>query len=156
MERKEYVIGFAFDSENQGLPHHYPFDRVALVMKNRPDWQKGLLNGIGGKIEPGETPLAAMKREFEEEAGVADVAWEKFLELNGETYKIYCYRAVIDLRLVKTMTDEEILCIGLPSSPMLIGCVRNLWWLIPMAADFTMQQAVVFEETLPTRINRKQ
>ncbi len=39
---KRYVAGLMFSKDEK---------YVALVIKNKPDWQKGLLNGIGGKIE---------------------------------------------------------------------------------------------------------
>ena len=45
---KEYVAGFLFSRDGSLL---------ALILKNKPDWQKGKLNAIGGKIEDGETPL---------------------------------------------------------------------------------------------------
>jgi 8-oxo-dGTP diphosphatase len=59
---KHWVVGFVFKNR----------DEVTLVMKNRPEWQKGKLNGVGGKIEAGETSAQAMRREFKEEAG-ADI-----------------------------------------------------------------------------------
>jgi hypothetical protein len=49
----KYVVGLAFDDEG----------RVALIEKNRPAWQRGLLNGIGGKIEGDEMPVETMIRE---------------------------------------------------------------------------------------------
>lgn len=58
--KHRYVLGFMF---NEAKTH------VLLVKKNRPAWQAGLLNGIGSKIEPGEQPLEAMEREFQEETG---------------------------------------------------------------------------------------
>ena len=54
----QYEVGFEFTASN---------DLVLLIRKNRPEWQKGKLNGIGGHIKVGETPLEAMRREFEEE-----------------------------------------------------------------------------------------
>jgi hypothetical protein len=56
--KDRYVLGFVFSEDSS---------RVLLVWKNRPAWQAGKLNGIGGKIEAGETPLQAMQREFREE-----------------------------------------------------------------------------------------
>lgn len=50
-----YVCGFLFHDDN-----------VLLVRKNRPDWQAGLLNGVGGKCEGHETPHFSMVREFQE------------------------------------------------------------------------------------------
>ena len=54
-----YVVGFVFCQE-----------AVLLIRKARPKWQAGKLNGVGGKIEPGELPLAAMVRECREESGL--------------------------------------------------------------------------------------
>lgn len=69
-----YVAGFLFESDLQ---------RVLLRLKSRPAWQRGKLNGIGGKIEPGETPWLAMQREGREEASVdvshlAPPGWQLF------------------------------------------------------------------------------
>jgi 8-oxo-dGTP pyrophosphatase MutT (NUDIX family) len=56
----EYVLGIMF-SENE--------KKVLVIWKSRPAWQVDKLNGIGGKIEEGETPIEAMHREFREETG---------------------------------------------------------------------------------------
>ncbi len=45
-------------------------DQVLMLLRNRPPNQ-GLWNGIGGHIEPDETPLAACLREVREETGYA-------------------------------------------------------------------------------------
>lgn len=58
-----YVVGFLFEADLQ---------RVLLRLKARPAWQRGKLNGIGGKVEEGETPLYAMRREGREEASCSD------------------------------------------------------------------------------------
>lgn len=67
-----HCVGFFFDRSRS---------RVWLIRKKRPEWQAGLLNGIGGKIEPGETAHAAMVREFEEEAGLRIERWEEVVRL---------------------------------------------------------------------------
>lgn len=41
-----------------------------LILKSKPEWQKGKLNLVGGKIEPGETVQQAACRELEEEASI--------------------------------------------------------------------------------------
>lgn len=69
-----YVCGFMCSWDVQNF---------LLIRKTHPEWQKGKLNGIGGKIEkriPGydieygvpieETPFEAMIREFHEETGI--------------------------------------------------------------------------------------
>ncbi|KAI0698066.1 NUDIX hydrolase domain-like protein, partial [Cerioporus squamosus] len=43
--------------------------KVLLGYKKR-GFGQGLWNGFGGKVDPGETPLQAAKRELEEEAGI--------------------------------------------------------------------------------------
>jgi 8-oxo-dGTP diphosphatase len=43
----KYVVGFLFNSDT---------NKVCLIKKNRPQWQKGRLNGVGGHIEDGKAP----------------------------------------------------------------------------------------------------
>ena len=61
MPEREWVVGFLMDSDAE---------QVILIRKNRPEWQAGKLNGVGGKVEPGELIGGAMYREFREETGV--------------------------------------------------------------------------------------
>lgn len=65
-----YVVGFLYSRM---------FNKILLVNKVKPDWQKHLWNGIGGKIEPTDTnDFAAMEREFQEETGCKDdLLWQK-------------------------------------------------------------------------------
>ena len=42
-----------------------------LLRKDHPDWQAGLLNGVGGKLQDGENYASAMARESQEEASYA-------------------------------------------------------------------------------------
>lgn len=81
---QDYSVGFL----------HNDYD-VALIRKDRPAWQAGFLNGIGGKIEPGESPHDAMIRECHEEAGRFVGPWDHFLTLEGTTARVYCF-AVYD------------------------------------------------------------
>lgn len=80
----EYAVGFIHNDHD-----------VALIRKDRPEWQAGFLNGIGGKLEPGETPHDAMIRECHEEAGRFIGPWEHFLTLEGTTARVFCF-AVYD------------------------------------------------------------
>lgn len=64
-----YVLGFLFDREGE---------LVWLIKKSRgPANLIGKYNGIGGKVESGETPEEAMHREGKEEAGV-DALWVRY------------------------------------------------------------------------------
>ena len=68
----DYVAGFLF---SEGLT------TIALIEKQKPTWQKGKHNAIGGKIEPNETADEAMRREFREETGFDVPNWTMFCVL---------------------------------------------------------------------------
>ena len=57
---------------------HYPYtlclirqDDHFLLLNRQKQPAMGMWNGVGGKIEPGETPTAAVIRETFEETGIA-------------------------------------------------------------------------------------
>ena len=58
-----------------------PDGELLLAMKKR-GFGAGKWNGAGGKVEPGETPLAAAIRETEEEVGVTPKNARKVAELD--------------------------------------------------------------------------
>lgn len=120
----KYVCGFAFDDN----------ENVALIRKERPEWQKGFLNGVGGHVEEGEDSHEAMVREFKEEAGLIVSTWEHFVTLKGGIWSCDFYRAFsVDLTAVKTMTDEEIVVCS--ARLVSFDALVNLQWLIPLALD---------------------
>jgi 8-oxo-dGTP diphosphatase len=98
---KCYVVGFAFDSRGW----------FAMIEKQHPDWQKGLWNGIGGKIEKDEIPVDAMVREFHEEAGqlIPKEQW-KFVGrmLEADHFDCAVFMTQINVLDLKSMTDERI------------------------------------------------
>ena len=124
---QEYVVGFAFDWNG----------RVALIRKNRPAWQAGRLNGIGGHVEPGERPDDAMEREFEEEAATRLTAWEPFVVMDFPGTRIHFYRLHdLDPRVLDgliTTTDEQVALVW-PGDANWRTMIPNLRWLIPLAA----------------------
>lgn len=125
---QDYVVGFIHNDHE-----------VALIRKNRPQWQDGFLNGIGGKVEKYENIHDAMVREFKEEAGRFVGPWEHFLTLEGEIARVYCF-AVYDehsdhIPKLETQEDEPIeiwplgwLNTGIEES----ATVPNLEWIIPL------------------------
>jgi 8-oxo-dGTP diphosphatase len=132
---KEYVAGYAFNEERT---------QVVLIQKNRPDWQKGCLNGVGGKVEEGELPLEAMMREFFEETGVqtfpsewnhfSNLIWED--DVMGGKAIVYCFRMFSDKMLdCKTMTDERIVHFDLNDHSLEVQVVRAVNYLLPIAED---------------------
>lgn len=129
-----YVAGFMFDHGRT---------RVALIRKEKPAWQKGLLNGIGGKIEAdkdGFSSASAMAREFTEETGCQTTAqqWELFCAMSdGATWAVDFFATVGDLDLLRSMESEQVEILFLDDIwSRRAELVENLTWLIPLALDF--------------------
>lgn len=131
----EYVAGFMFSEDKS---------RVALIRKNKPAWQRGLLNGIGGKVEPGEFPWDAMTREFRDETGVTVECkrWKHYCTMHGmnddgERFRVHFYAAMGDLSALKSKTSEQIMTfpVGMFRLSEMAGCVVNLPWLMALALD---------------------
>lgn len=128
-----YVLGFVFNSTR---------DKVILIKKNRPAWQKGLYNGIGGKVELPETCLQAIVREFEEETGYKIANWNYLLCLDAiktrNNYSVYVYHTIDDeaFNQVKSITDEEVCILDLSNWDYLRkNSVSNLPWLLDLILD---------------------
>jgi len=122
---KEYVAGFLFSDTGY---------QVALILKNRPDWQAGKFNAIGGRveIENEETPDEAMRREFKEETGIDVTDWHEFASLQDERgWLVRFYWATGKPWECKRTTDEQPHVCFVSSLPENI--IPNLRWLIPMA-----------------------
>lgn len=138
-----YVVGFYFYSTTTAAQRQLHNCSVTLILKQRPEWQRGLLNGVGGHVEPGESPEQAMAREFEEEAGVVCARWEKFLVLkgtngDGEDYMIHFFRAFHEGNsaayfAIKAQTDEQIVRFPIEEVLHWRPVVPNLKWIIPLA-----------------------
>lgn len=126
------VCGFFFDPGKTTL---------VLIRKNRPEWQKGLLNGVGGKVEEGEFALEAMIREFEEETGVRHEEWEEFCQLADEIngYEVHYFRAFGDVTKCTSTTDERIELV-MPGGIAASGVIPNLTWLVPLALDSNVHE----------------
>lgn len=124
----KYVCGFFFDRQ---------LNNVVLIWKNKPKWQEGKLNGVGGKIEEGETPKSAMMREFQEETGLAIAGWLYLITISGEDWSVdfLCSRDVDDVfEYAETKESEEVAKIPVDSLGD-FDYIPNLQWLIPMAIN---------------------
>ena len=129
-----YVVGFMFDETKT---------RVLLIHKKRPTWQEGKLNGIGGRIEAGETPDDAMRREFNEEVGIDCDSWKYFCTLSDEReWQIDFFYAVGDVYSVETLTDEIPQVFSVNALPSMV--IPNLRWLIPMALTMKHERVTSF------------
>ncbi len=123
-----YVVGFQFNAERT---------KVALIRKAKPEWQKGLLNGIGGKIEPTDNdPHSAMVREFREETGVATDSWMCFAEMRGGDWSVQCFCSTGNLNWIRSVEAEPIEIIDLDGRTLVrFDVIENLPWLINLALD---------------------
>ena len=121
-----FVLGFAF-TENRSL--------VLLVSKLRPEWQKGLLNGIGGSIERKESPIEAMNRECMEEAGLV-LKWKRKGQMGGINNNGYVFSCDIFYAFSSGITlfrqkEDELLDLYVVKNLKNLKTVANLQFLIP-------------------------
>ena len=134
----QYCVGFLFCGED-----------VLLIEKRRPKWQAGKLNGVGGHVEPGETPGESMVREFGEETGweQGQPFWEHMVTLTGDdrdparqaagggNFEVWFYRAEwTGTRATIPQLfpgDEPLQWVSAKSLPE--NVLPNLRWLVPMA-----------------------
>ncbi len=122
----KYVVGFLFDNDH----------RVLLIKKKRPAWQIGKLNGVGGKIEEGETPSDAIRREFLEETGSDIYVWRYFCRIRFPGGAVFFFRSN-QVPSVKPMskTDEKLRWVKIARIKN-YDIIPNVAWLIPMAMSF--------------------
>jgi len=126
-----YACGFLFSRDRT---------RVLLIRKRRPAWQAGRLNGVGGKIEPGEAPADAMRREFREEANLDIPDWQEVLTLTGGddagsgiAWRGHFFRAFGDIDAARALTDEPLERHDVHALPR--DTIPNLHWMIPLMLD---------------------
>lgn len=145
---QEYVLGFVFDFTDK---------QVLLIKKTKPDWQKGLLNGIGGKVEESDLTYTdsihyAMSRECREEtsANVPSESWNHFCTMVGidcpdGDWKVYCFSHILRgssryKSQFQTVEEEALFWVSLNeigvterrNGDQLLG---NIPWLVGMALD---------------------
>lgn len=132
--KTKYVVGFLFSKDRQW---------VALIRKAKPEWQKGFCNGIGGKIEGEETPIHAMQREFNEEAGLIIKNWNQFATMKGDDWEVHCFVSFNErVHLCTTKTDEDVF-VTLVSNIDHEKPLLNIKWLIEMALSNDFKNAVI-------------
>lgn len=123
------VVGFMFDEK---------LENVVLIRKLRPEWMKGLLNGVGGKIEEGESPIDAMAREYQEETGVETFSfdWLHYLTMTGGDFEIYYFMGLSRISTEKTMEDEEIIITPIDSIQLRDKTtIDNLPWILSLGLN---------------------
>lgn len=102
MDKQKYVLGFIFNKDKT---------KIALIRKDRPEWQKGLLNAVGGKVEADETSFEAMIRECKEETDqlILINEWRNFCNFSGDWGSVECFFTVFqNLNLLHCYESENI------------------------------------------------
>ncbi|MGJ0298279.1 NUDIX hydrolase [Aliarcobacter cryaerophilus] len=84
---------------------------ILLLRKNNPDWQKGLYNGIGGKVELNTTPLQTIIKKCQEELGVNISNWiELDSEISSSGIEIVYFLTTLnegEIKKLQSQTDER-------------------------------------------------
>lgn len=132
----QYAGGFLFCNQS-----------VALCLKSKPDWQRGKLNCVGGKIETelNETPIQAMTREFYEETKLitSEFDWFHKLTLTGEGWRVYFFAAFWhELCKLEGTKEEPVHWYNVDKLPS--NVIPNLYWMIPLCLDKDIVTPVSF------------
>lgn len=124
----EYTLGFVFDRAQE---------RVLLIHKCKPAWQAGKINGLGGALEPGETPPAGVRREVWEEGGldIAEGEWLPVATMQADDWTVHVFATVYagDPAAAQSRTGEAVAWYPVNALPGAI--ISNLAWLIPLGLD---------------------
>jgi len=137
-----YCLGFMFNENKTD---------VLLIEKQKPAWQAGKFNGIGGKLEfydvitsgkygkrapqEMEKPLDAMYREFKEETGLGFKDWRYVVTMRGADWCVYVFTAVTDQVFYCESKESEQVAL-LPITELdKYDYISNLSWLIPLCLD---------------------
>jgi 8-oxo-dGTP diphosphatase len=123
-----YCLGFMFNLART---------QVCLIEKTHPEWQAGLLNGVGGKLNNNEDSGEAMIREFNEETGVYHDKWDYKITMrdHNHVWQVDVFIAFTDkIYNVKTIEQEKVFIIDL-NEWQTYNHITNLSWLIPLCLD---------------------
>lgn len=125
---KKYTVGFLFTPD---------LSKVLLIHKLAPEWQKGKLNGLGGKIESGEGALPCFLREIEEESGILLVKKQVRLmgTLRGVDWQVYVFGVIYEGETFEAKVHEKELIEWFEVSNLPDKCVPNLYWAIPFVRN---------------------
>lgn len=154
------TVGFAFSPS---------YEYVALIRKSHPDWQEGKLNGLGGKVEEGETPEECVAREFHEECTLSLTSgWSRFCVLTGindagRAWEVHFFHAMLgDYKQfaeygavdgASTLIGESVEVFPISrlwvnnkrGDSQRFGCLANIPWLLEMAkAHIRWDQPVIY------------
>ena len=127
---KKYTHSLAFIFNPEGT-------HVALIEKQRPAWQKGLWNGLGGKVEPGETIMECVLREVDEESGIKtkDKDWKYVGDLTSQDWHVGIYAMQLRQPYYDLHSDTGEKTAWIPKNNLPEKIMDNLHWLIPLCTS---------------------
>lgn len=100
---------------------------VVLINRAKPPY-RGLWNGLGGKVEPGETPREGMAREFHEECGLVLPA--DLFQACGLVHWYVDGKRLGDLFLFKAQTGQE-LTLPMQTREGIVAAMDPAWLKAP-------------------------
>jgi 8-oxo-dGTP diphosphatase len=109
--------------------------QLLLVLKDRPLWQKGRLNLVGGKVEKGETPVQTAIRELHEETGMIGdrIIPDLCGAIKGDDFVVWCFVVDVSDKTIKPRKEEtekvDWYCLDVFDDPRLMP---NLKIIIPL------------------------
>lgn len=81
---------------------------ILLLKKNNPDWQKGLYNGIGGKVELNTTPLETIIKKSEEDLGINISNWRELdSEISSSGIEIVYFLTTLNEGEIKKLQSKQ-------------------------------------------------
>jgi len=148
---QEFVLAFVFGLGVEADAH------VMLIKKNRPEWQNGKLNGIGGHIEEGETPSDAMEREWAEETMLPQPSeWRKVCVMEGSGWRVFIFAGRTNTFTLEETDGMEVDEGKLTLVPLdewedyKAKTIPNLNWLIPKALTVLEHDAGITGDLVDT------
>ena len=125
---QKYTLGFIFDKKCK---------HVLLIHKQKPKWQKGKINGVGGKCEAGETTEGCIRREVQEETrlDIPEESWAYVGTIHQEVGDVGVLVTRYHGSMAHAVTNdhEEIEWFDISKLPD--NAMSNLHWLIPLSLE---------------------
>lgn len=136
-QRQMYNLGFVFNET---------FEKVLLIKLSKPGkWNDDLTNGIGGKMEEGETLIESMRRECYEETRLRITDWEKVGRFSGPKFEVFTFVSVIEENRILEYSSEEGLVQWYDVNNLPITLVPNAEWMIPLCINFKKSTVTDFD-----------
>jgi len=127
---KHYCLGFVIS------------DRQVLLIRKNSGRMKGKTNGLGGTIEPNETPKQAISREVEEESAIyiAPEEWSHVATVLGGGWKMEVFVTLVKILYSddswQSSDEGEVSFYGLSNLPQNMDLTAK--WLLQMTYDDTV------------------